>query len=599
MALVKKLLFLMNPDEKWRLVLLMSVSLVAAVLESIGLGIIFAFLKVITDVGNLGGIKILQQFRAELSGLSDQMFLVLCLFGMLIFFFLRHVIVFGSLWLNNNMLRNVQYRLSTQVFRGFLSEPYSSFVKFPSSTIVTCVTSNVAGTVAHGIIGLVELVSSALMLFGLVLVLLQIKPVESFLGLAVTGVLAAVYWFLMRERIMRWGRERVRATEDSYRVVNEAVRGIKTIKVLGIENKSSSIFDEALKLQTNIYFKYVISQQFPSAFFQFTIIALVLVMMAVMVLTNQNLIDAVPTLALFGAAAFRALPAMLSVVSHLQMLQHAVPDIERIYEARMRQVKPVIAENDSQESRAPIDSIEFDGISYSYENASYPAIQNVSLRIERGEFVAFTGLSGSGKTTAVDIILGLLQPTEGRVRINGKTAQGIAGRFGYVPQEPLIFDDTLRRNITLEHKGSRIDEAAFQEAISSSALENVVKNLPKGVNSRLGEWGLRLSGGERQRIGLARALYFRPEVLILDEPTSSLDVAMESQIIECLRRLRGTKTIIMIAHRLTTIQDADKIFFFEGGRVAAPATFQQLRSSNPSFKAMLEYVKLRYDEEVL
>lgn len=598
MSVLNKLRFLMAPVEKRQLLVLLAISVAAAIFESVGLGVIFVFLKVITDTATLGGIAVLQGLRAHLSGLSDEGFLLLCLAAMLVFFFFRHAIVFGNVWLNANLRRKLQYRLSRTIFDGYLNETYASFVKFPSTTIVTTVTSNVAATVAHGIVGLIELTSATLMLVGIVFLLLQIKPVESLIGLFVIGVLASIYWFLMRERVIRWGRERIRATEESYRVVNEAVRGIKTIKVLGVESKSESIFSDVLKLQTDITFKYTVVQQFPNAFFQFTIVAMVIAMMALMVITRQNLTEAVPMLALFGAAAFRALPGVLAVVTNIQLLQHAMPDVDRVYEVFKRHgEKRVMPLRVHAAGNEPVKSIELKNVAYTYDDASHAAIKNVSLRIERGEFVAFTGLSGSGKTTAVDIVLGLLQPSSGKVLINDREERG-AHQFGYVPQEPLIFDDTLRRNITLESHNTRIDQAAFDEAIRSAGLQKVIAGLPDGMHSRLGEWGMRLSGGERQRIGLARALYFRPEVLILDEPTSSLDVAMESQIIQCLRELRGTKTIIMIAHRLTTIQDADKIYFFEGGRVSTPAGFQQLRSENPSFRAMLEYVKLRYDENV-
>jgi ATP-binding cassette subfamily C protein len=584
-------------EQRWLLVLLI-VSILAALLESVGLVVIFGFLKVITDTQNLGGIELLQTIRTELSNLSDQAFLLTSLGAMAIFFFVRQSVIFANVCLNNGLRRRVQKRLSQQLFGGYLFEPYESFKRFPSNVIVTCVTSNAGAVAAHIIVGLAEITSSILVLAGIVFLLLKIKPLESLVGLVITGILAAVYWFAMRERIVRWGRDRVRANEEVYRVIGEAVRGIKTIKVLGVESKSLAIFGDVLKLHTDISFKYAVAQQFPGAFFQFTIIGLVLLMMAGMILTGQSLAEAVPTLALFGAAAFRALPATIAVISQSQLMQHSLPDFERVYETAVRQAKEAapLADQSHGIAYAPVNTIELKNVSYIYEGISRPAVRDVSLRINRGEFVAFTGLSGSGKTTIADLILGLLQPSSGAVLINGQPAPRAIGRFGYVPQEPLIFDDTLRRNVTLESAETQIDEVALKDALSWSALDNVVKGLPHGINSRLGEWGMQLSGGERQRIGLARALYFRSDVLVLDEPTSALDVAMESQIIECLKRLRGRKTIIMIAHRLATIQHADKIFFFHDGRVDAPGRFEQLRAGNPSFRTMLEYAKIPNEE---
>jgi len=195
----QQLLELMTAQEKRLLLLLLVVSFAAAILESVGLGIIFVFLKVITDTGNLGGVGILQDLRAGMSGISDRAFLLLCLGAMLVFFFFRHAAIFANVWLNAALRQKMQFRLSRDLFSGYLSEPYASFVKFPSSTVVTTVTSNVAGTVAHGIVGLIELASAALMLLGIMVLILGIKPLESLFGLLVTAFFAGVYWFVSYE----------------------------------------------------------------------------------------------------------------------------------------------------------------------------------------------------------------------------------------------------------------------------------------------------------------------------------------------------------------------------------------------------------------
>ena len=224
---LRKLFFLMTAGEKRHLCALLTVSVVAGVMEGAGLGVIFIFLKVITDINNLGGIAILEKVRVTLSGLSDQAFLILCLFGMAIFFIVRQSVIFANVALNNHLRRRVTYRLATELFNGYISEPYANLMKFSSSAIVTNIVANVAAVSAHGIVGLAEIASAGLMLSGIVFLLMQIKPLESLIGLAVTGVLGAVYWFVMRARILQWGRD-----QNSYDggCISHCRRGVQRYK---------------------------------------------------------------------------------------------------------------------------------------------------------------------------------------------------------------------------------------------------------------------------------------------------------------------------------------------------------------------------------
>lgn len=284
--IVDKLLYLMTAPEKRQLLVLLAVSLCAAVLEGVGLGVIFVFLKVITDVTDLGGIAFLQEWRSAMPGTSDSTFLLLCLLAMLIFFFVRQAVIFLSAVFNSALRKKIQLRIAGEIYSSCILEAYGSPRQLTTAQVVTLVMTNVSMAVYHGIVGLVEITSAILMLIGIVVMILQIKPFESAAGMMLAGLFAVAYWYLMRDRILRWGKEKLRAMEESYRVVGESMRGIKTIKVLGVENESIAMFDGVLKVQADITFKYMIAQQFPNAFLQFTIVSLVIGMMALMIATG-------------------------------------------------------------------------------------------------------------------------------------------------------------------------------------------------------------------------------------------------------------------------------------------------------------------------
>ena len=278
-----------------------------------------------------------------------------------------------------------------------------------------------------------------------------------------------------------------------------------------------------------------------------------------------------PTLGLFAAAAFRLMPSVTRVLTALHSLRYALPVIDILHaEASLAVPAPAVAQTQSFRLER---QLELKDITYRYPSTTNPALTNICLAIRRGECVGFIGSSGAGKSTLVDVLLGLLTPNSGEVRVDGKNIQPVLrdwqDQIGYVPQSIFLTDDTLRRNVAFGIAAGDIDDVAVMRAIRAAQLDEFVQGLPQGLETVVGERGARVSGGQRQRIGIARALYHDPEVLVLDEATSALDMATEAGVMAAVRALRGTKTIIIVAHRLSTVESCDRLYRVERGRIVA------------------------------
>jgi ABC-type multidrug transport system fused ATPase/permease subunit len=293
------------------------------------------------------------------------------------------------------------------------------------------------------------------------------------------------------------------------------------------------------------------------------------ILVLAMVYEEKSLEAVLPTLGLFAAAAFRLMPSVNRVLSSIQSFRYAGPAIDILHkELSLANGTPAQAPSEVQ----PIpfqQSLAVDLVTFSYPSTEAQALKGVDLTIRRGTSVGLIGTTGSGKSTLVDIILGLLAPTKGVVRVDGVDIQsnlrGWQDQIGYVPQSIFLTDDTLRRNIAFGINAKLIDENAVWRALKSAQLDEFVKGLPDGLNTFVGERGVRLSGGQRQRIGIARALYYDPQILVLDEATSSLDMKTEQGVMDAVRSLHGKKTIIIVAHRLSTVEQCDRLYRLEQG----------------------------------
>jgi ATP-binding cassette subfamily C protein len=322
----------------------------------------------------------------------------------------------------------------------------------------------------------------------------------------------------------------------------------------------------------------------------------VLLVVGFMLLLKQDMQTLIPTLGLFAMAAVRLMPSMNRILSGLTSARYYSASVNNIYHdlKELENVPSSPNERVVSESFSFNQSIKLENISFRYHGAEKDSLKDVSLTILKGQSIAFVGPSGAGKTTIVDALLGLLEPGSGRVLVDGVNINtNLAGwqqKIGYIPQPIYLSDDTIKRNVAFGVEDDKIDDEQVWTALRAAQLEDFIVSLPDKLDTLVGEHGVRISGGQRQRIGIARALYHNPEILVLDEATAALDNETESEVTKAIEALSGTKTIIAIAHRLTTVRNFDCLFFMKDGKIVDAANFENLLQNNIDFQKMAKPV---------
>ena len=359
---------------------------------------------------------------------------------------------------------------------------------------------------------------------------------------------------------------------------------MKDVKILGREDFFVSEYSDQLTGSAAVTRRSGVSQMLPRIGLEILTILGLAVLVSTMVVSGEDLNSVLPVLGLFGAAAFRLVPAVGRMVTMVQTISQSQPVVHELFhDLGLKTLQTTKRQNHDGFAEA----LEVSELSFKYETAPTNALSNVSLRVKRGEAVGLVGPSGSGKSTLVDVLLGLMAPASGAVLVDGVNVQDRIrwwqDQIGYVPQSIFLTDDTLRRNVAFGLPKSEIDDAAVDAAIRAAQLEEFVKTLPLGLETVVGERGVRLSGGQRQRIGIARALYHNPDVLVLDEATSSLDTETEHGVMQAVQALQGEKTVIIVAHRLSTVEYCDRLYRLESSRIVDEGTFAEVMNRSREY----------------
>lgn len=591
---LKKILDLLSPAERRRGYLLLCMIIVMALLEAMGVASIMPFMSMLADPGVVESNPYLSAVYKRLGFADPQRFLFFL--GLVVFVALLTSVAFKALTtyflLRFTQMRN--YTLSRRLVAGYLRQPYEWFLSRHSADLGKTVLSEVQQVTSGTLIPFMQAIAHSAVVLALLALLVAIDPLTALVvSISLGGVYAIIYVGL-RRYLARIGADRVQANRERFQAVQEAFGGIKDVKVAGLEGVMLQRFDGPARRFAQRQAASEVVSQLPKFAMQIIAFGGVLILVLYLLATRGGLQQALPVIGVYALAGYRLLPALQGVYQHLSKMRFSRPALEVLH-ADLSKLNTAAGLDLSALPPAPLgirETIRLDGVRYTYPSAERPALDSLSLDIAARTTVGFIGATGSGKTTTVDIILGLLVPQQGRLVVDGQVIDAANVRawqrtIGYVPQHIYLADDSVAANIAFGVPSDQIDMDAVERAARIANLHRfVAEEMPEGYATCVGERGVRLSGGQRQRIGIARALYHDPEVLIMDEATSALDNLTEQAVMEAVHNLGRRKTIILIAHRLTTVRNCDCIFMLEKGRLVAQGRYDELVESSATFRAM-------------
>lgn len=589
MNVLDHILALFNRRERKRGFLVLLAAVTVAVVDAFGVASIMPFLAVLGNPGLVETNSWLAEFY-RLGGFDsrDSYLFALGLIALAMVLATAFVRAAGQYALLRfaNMRR---YSLSRRLLDGYLRQPYAFFLSRNSADLTRRTLSDVDTVVDHCLIPVLEMIAHGLAMVMLLLLLVAVHPMLSLIALGTVGGFYTAFYFGAKQSIGRIGRDRGLANLARFTVVAETFGGIKETKLFGREQSfSDSYSGPALRFARHKATADVVAL-LPRYLIEAVAFGGVLALALVLLWTWQDLGVVLPILGLYAFAGYRMLPSAQKIYNGLTRLRFNFPIVAAILEDMPSVDSSVIHPS------APLllrHAVHFQNVSYRYPGSARPALSHLNLEILSGQTVGLVGLTGAGKTTAADLLLGLLVPTEGQILIDGVALSDVNRRawqrnLGYVPQAIFLADASVAENIAFGIPPAEIDRVAVERAAKVANIhEFIVGELMDGYETTIGERGVRLSGGQRQRIGIARALYRDSALLVFDEATNALDNATEAAVMEAIGALRREKTVIIVAHRLTTVRDCDRIVLLDGGKSINIGSFEELSNNSERFRAL-------------
>ena len=487
------------------------------------------------------------------------------------------------------------HALSYRLMLAYLRQPYEFFLNRHSGEMVTRILAEAGTVVQQYLRPLADAIAAGLTVLALLAFLIWIEPVIAIVALTLLGGAYGLIFAFSRRILNRLGKERVVVNSARFRVANEALGGIKDIKLLGREGAYAGRYENPSRRMARLGLITQVISQLPQYALQ-TVAFGGIILLCIVLLDPQGLADGsalgsiLPTLGVFALAGQRLMPELGKLYRALATLQTGAAAVDVVHDDLVKNTSGGVLPAVAPRGLGLKDALALEAVSYRYPNAEGPGVCNVSLSIKAGEKIGIVGSTGAGKTTLADLILGLLSPEQGQLRADGvvvteENLRAWQQSVGYVPQDIFLIDASVSENIALGLARSEIDQDRVEIAARIAQLDTFIReDLPKGYDTHVGERGVRLSGGQRQRIGIARALYHDADLIVFDEATSALDNLTEAEVMSAIEALPGDKTVLMIAHRLSTVKRCDRIIVLDRGQMVGCDSWDALMAENAAFR---------------
>ena len=596
LSILKNIHHLLNERQKRNYILLQALFALTAIIQVAGIASLAPFIALLANQKLIHEHPLLSRIYNELSFASDIRFFIFLALIIMAFIVISNIIAASAMWYSVRFSQNLGVELQSAIYRSYLYKEHVFFSKNNSSHMTSMITQEAPRFTYMVLQPLLSLFSQAFVVLVIAVGLIIVDPVLASIALITVGGSYLGIFRVIKIELGKYDLKFHHANTRKFRLLNESIGGIKEVKLLGTEPQYEKELAEANTTNANANAMISLLSDLPRFIIE-TIAFCALLGLAIYLLAKHgNSENIISILSLYAMAGYKLLPAAQSIFKAASQIKGNRSALDAIY-PEVIEGRKVIPE-DSTPPSEPITAnadIRFDNVSYRYPGAETPAIADVSLSIKKNSINAFVGSSGAGKSTMADLILCFLLPTAGAMLVGDKKITVANKRswqkhLGYVPQNIFLLDDTIVTNIAFGVKPEDIDLEKVKVAAKLANIDQFIETLPEQYNFIVGERGAMLSGGQKQRIGIARALYHDADVLVLDEATSALDNITEREIVATIQKLKASKTIIMIAHRLTTIRNADQIVYFEKGRLEDSGSFEDLTKRSQKFRALTQSV---------
>ena len=592
---VIKLNNLFDQKEKLHFFGVLSVSLFMALFQALGVAFVLPFINLVMNQNIIYENHRINQLYGFLGFTTAHSFIIFMGFAALGIIIVGNAISALAVWLKLRFVWRKSHKLSITLLRKYLTLPYAYFLTQHSADLSKNILVEVQNFTKGLLLPLLSIITGGVVAIAILATLFYVDPLITFIVAGAIIIFYLIVYLNFRIKLQIRGRRRIAENKERFKSAAEALGGIKDIKILGREKYFLQKFTWHSKQYSFLQSWSEIIGQLPRYVMEIVAFGGVVGLILFLLSSRRDGSQIIPLVSFFVFAGYRLMPVLQEIFKSLTEFQFNKAVLDKIHKDIANgwfDAKIMTLSDGSLEPTPFKRSIQLKNISYTYPGSRGLVLNNINLEIKRNTSIAVIGSTGSGKTTLVDIILGLLTPSAGTIKIDelvltDRNVKNWQCKIGYVPQYIYLADDTITRNIAFGLPDEKIDMAQVLRVAKIANLHDFIEHeLPEKYNTLIGERGVRLSGGQRQRIGIARSLYHEPEVLVFDEATSSLDSQTEGYIIEAIERLKKNRTIIIIAHRLTTVKDCDVFHLLKNGAIVATSKHADFLQDNDEFKAI-------------